>query len=266
MYLEKIKGARLVFYRCTKRSCRTERVISALLLALFAKCIFYTWECATEDQFVSTTLVFLAPVLFFIVKAFRDGKTVITTCDHVQQHEDEWGNIVDQMDDGDGVIEAGTVVNWGLKYASGALKFNGVSMNQDGCSGTDKIVDHLIEVQWDCGHKQRYSKENKEWNLLRVFDMGPTGMCIVMLGASVLVGQPLHTRRKGLASCLCTTCCYTGLQVTCTIQRRTGRRHDTRPLPPYVKRLVRQTIIVVDCRCISGKSENPKFFFHDLYV
>ena len=183
VYLEKIKGARLVYYRDEDNANNTvSRVLVGLVFAVLCTLWVCVWDRAWESQSLYATITFSVALVQVLVFTYRLSKRVLganttgaCTCDHVQQHDDAWRVNVEKSEHGDGLIEAGTVVNWGLEYASGVQKFHGD--NLDGEHNADRIVDHLLLVQWDCGYRKVYSKI-KEWKLLRVFDMGPTGTLV----------------------------------------------------------------------------------------
>ena len=189
VYLEKFKGGRVVFYRGGDSKNNNNTVsqvfvglVFAILYSLYVSVIIA--DRVWEGQLSYAAIIFffvLSRVLIFTYHLSRgvEGATdAICTCDHVQKHNDAWRDDVAKCDHGDGFIEAGTIVNWGIEYASGVQKLHcGDSLA--GESDADKIVDDLLQVQWDCGYRKVYSRINGEWNLLRVFDMGPTGISLV---------------------------------------------------------------------------------------
>ena len=185
VYLEKFKGARVVYYRDgdSKSNNTVSQVFVGLVFAILCPLCVSVIDCAWEGQRSYAAIFFLivlSRVLIFTYHLSRsiEGATDATcTCDHVQEHNDAWRVDVAKSERGDGLIEAGTIVNWGIEYASGIQKFHGGD-NLAGGSDADKIVDDLLQVQWDCGYRRVYSKIN-EWNLLRVFDMGPTGTSLM---------------------------------------------------------------------------------------
>ena len=181
VYLEKIKGARVVYYQDGHNpGNKVSEVLVGLVFAVLCTLCPSVWDRTREGQSWFVVIAFsivLSRVLVFTYRLSKSvsGTTGACTCDH--QHNDTWRIDVEKSEHGDGLIEAGTVVNWGIEYASGAQKFHGDVDGLVGETDADTVVDDLLLVQWDCGYRKVYSKI-KEWKKLRVFDMGPTGMLV----------------------------------------------------------------------------------------
>lgn len=179
VYLEKLKGARLVYYRdhSSHKVAIIARALAALVLFTAAvvslSCV---WDHLWEDQVLFATTIFAISLFKFLTFTSRLGTVEeVTTCDHIEEHSKNWNERVTGEKPYDGIVEAGTVINWGIHYASGVQRFHG-DRDLKGYSDADKIVDHILVVQWDCGYRCTYSKRHDEWKFLRVFDMGPAGI------------------------------------------------------------------------------------------
>ena len=177
VYLEKLKGARLVYYRdgdnASNKAIAVYSQVSVGLVLVILCCLYArVWDSAWKGQSLYATIAFcvaLAQILTLTYRFSGGSSTRVCTCDHIEQHNGAWRDKESVL--GDGIIEAGTVVNWGLQYANGAQKFHSDNLESD-----SKVVNHLLQIQWDCGYRKVYSKRDEEWKLLRVFDMGPTGI------------------------------------------------------------------------------------------
>ena len=182
VYLGKIKGARVVYYRDGNNSSnKASQVLVGLVFAVLS-CTFMcvsVWDCTWDGQCFCAAIMFsivlsriLVFTLYLLTRSVGISGAAACTCDH--EHDDTWGVNVERNEHGDGFIEAGTVINWGIKYVSGVQKFHGDGGGLVGESHADTIVDYLLQVQWDCGSQKVYSMI-EQWKQLRVFDMGPTG-------------------------------------------------------------------------------------------
>ena len=78
-------------------------------------------------------------------------------CDHFADHRKEWLRVSPPNERS---VEAGTVV---------ALTDYNISIN-----GSEK-KHYLVVIRWDCGLLRAYTEEDLKSNVIRVFDLGPTG-------------------------------------------------------------------------------------------
>lgn len=81
-------------------------------------------------------------------------------CDHSEDHQGEWA---EKMRDSSN-LEAGTVISVGQYSVSSVT------------GPAEKF--HTVVIQWDCGVKRAYTKEQLEKSYIRVFDLGPAGMYV----------------------------------------------------------------------------------------
>lgn len=179
VHLERIKGARVVYHRQRSRNLVLTTVYGGVVAVTSVSCLYvYFTDPTPWDQIlpvIVSLMVLLLGAAYQLLSRLLNVPGFVT-CDHEKEHDCEWGKSVNQMNPGSGIIEAGTVVNWGVRFASGVQKFHGETLKGD--SDADEIVDHLLEVLWDCGHQNVYYKKRYEWNFLRVFDMGPAGILL----------------------------------------------------------------------------------------